>query len=98
TKSTKKLWDEFAELYNDLHHNEISGNSFKKKAFKWFEYFLTPSQGHPNRNFVQGLYRATDCTPYIHFLVYHIPEFIDIHKDLGLMAFSCSALEKKTIF
>ncbi|CAG8632812.1 7705_t:CDS:2 [Racocetra fulgida] len=31
-------------------------------------------------------------------LLYHIPEFIDIHKDLGLMAFSCSALEKKTIF
>ncbi|CAG8528989.1 17765_t:CDS:2 [Racocetra fulgida] len=87
--------DGFAKLYNDLDHNEISGNSFKKKAIEWLEYFLTPSQGHPNRNFVWGLYRATDCTPYMHSLVYHIPEFIDIHKDLGLMAFSCSALEKK---
>ncbi|CAG8826234.1 30485_t:CDS:2 [Gigaspora margarita] len=40
----KKLWDRFAELYNDLHQKEVSGSSFKKKAIKWLEYFLTPSR------------------------------------------------------
>ncbi|CAG8562154.1 4079_t:CDS:2 [Scutellospora calospora] len=91
----RKLWNKFAELYDDLHQKKISGSSFKKKAIEWLEYFLTPSQGHPNKNFVRGLYQATDCTPYMHVLTYHIPEFIKIHRDLGLIAFSCSALEKK---
>ena len=70
----------------DLHQKKISGSSFKKKAIEWLEYFLTPSQERPNKNFVRGLYRATDYTPYMHVLTYHIPEFIEIHRDLGLMA------------
>lgn len=45
--------------------------------------------------FVHGLYHPTDITPYIHALVYHVPVFIDIHKNIGLLAFSCCGVEKK---
>jgi len=41
------------------------------------------------------MYRVQDITPYIHVLVNHVPEFLDIHHNFGLAAFSCSAVEKK---
>jgi len=28
-------------------------------------------------------------------LVYHIPEFLNLHSNFGLIGFSCSAVEKK---
>ncbi|CAG8851676.1 44605_t:CDS:1, partial [Gigaspora margarita] len=46
-------------------------------------------------DFVQGLYYPTNITPYIHILVYHMSEFIDIHKNVGFNSFSYSAIEKK---
>src|SRR6266498_2483537 len=42
-----------------------------------------------------GMYTAKNVTPYMHQLVYHIPEFLREHRAIGLNAFSCSALEKK---
>jgi len=43
----------------------------------------------------EGLYQPSDITPYIHVLVYHVPEFVKIHKEFGLSSFTCSAVEKK---
>ncbi|RIB13605.1 hypothetical protein C2G38_2040841 [Gigaspora rosea] len=80
----KKLWDGFNELYEDIHNPNITGTIFHEKARKWLELFLTRSQGSVNSvGFIRGLYRPTDITPYIHVLVYHVPEFIDKHRDIG---------------
>ncbi|POG60145.1 hypothetical protein GLOIN_2v1847745 [Rhizophagus irregularis DAOM 181602=DAOM 197198] len=62
----------------------------------WLKIFLTPSTGIPNSdNFVQGLYRPNDVTPYMHVLVFHIHEFIEKHKKWGLKSFSCAPVENK---
>ena len=42
------------------------------------------------------MYRTQDITPYIHVLCNHVAEFLEIHYEFGLAAFSCSAVEKKT--
>ncbi|GET62289.1 hypothetical protein GLOIN_2v1785497 [Rhizophagus irregularis DAOM 181602=DAOM 197198] len=42
-----------------------------------------------------GLYSPSAITPYIHVLVYHISEFMEIHKQWGVKAFSCAPVEKK---
>ncbi|CAG8810495.1 14613_t:CDS:2, partial [Gigaspora margarita] len=92
----RKLWDGFYYLYDDLHNSNITGKDFHQKARSWLQLFLTRSQGSINSpGFVQGLYRPTDVTPYIHVLVYHVSEFIDIHKNVAFNSFSCSAIEKK---
>ncbi|PKY59999.1 hypothetical protein RhiirA4_483217 [Rhizophagus irregularis] len=92
----RELWDGFIDLYNDMRSLTISGDQFHQKARQWLKLFLTRSQGNINSpEFVRGLYRPTDLTPYIHVLVYHVPEFIDIHRNIGLLAFSCSGVEKK---
>ncbi|CAG8823311.1 15871_t:CDS:2 [Gigaspora margarita] len=90
------LIDSFNELYEDMHNPNITGTIFHEKARKWLELFLTRSQGNVNSvGFTRGLYWPTDITPYIYVLVYHVPEFIDKHHDIGFAAFSCSGVEKK---
>ncbi|UZO20850.1 uncharacterized protein OCT59_013261 [Rhizophagus irregularis] len=65
-------------------------------AKSWLDAFTAPSTGHPNRsNFVRGMYRVQDITPYIHVLCNHAAEFLEIHHEFGLAAFSCSPVEKK---
>ncbi|CAG8594949.1 3271_t:CDS:10, partial [Diversispora eburnea] len=78
----QKLWNGFDELFNLLHRKNITESYFQQKAIQWLEYFLIPSKGHPYQNFIRGLYRPTDCTPYMHVLVYHVPEFLNLHQDL----------------
>ncbi|CAG8854023.1 8677_t:CDS:2, partial [Gigaspora margarita] len=91
-----KLKDSFNELYEDMHNPNITETIFHEKARKWLELFLTRLQGNINSvGFTRGLYRPTDITPYIYVLVYHVPEFIDKHRDIGFAAFSCSKVEKK---
>jgi len=34
-------------------------------------------------------------TPYIHVLVHHMYEFMTIHNNYGVEAFTCSPVEKK---
>ncbi|RHZ50863.1 hypothetical protein Glove_490g31 [Diversispora epigaea] len=91
----RKLWNGFDELYNLLHKKNITESYFWQKAIQWLEYFLTSSKGRPHQNFIRSLYRSTDCTPYMHVLVYHVLEFLSLHQDLGLISFSCAAVEKK---
>ncbi|CAG8840428.1 16283_t:CDS:2, partial [Gigaspora margarita] len=50
-------------------------------------YFLKPDITDPNNQDIiveEGLYQPSDITPYIHVLVYHVPEFVKIHKEFGL--------------
>ena len=93
---TQELWNQFNELYLLMQKKQTTGEIFRHKAQTWLNAFLAPSKGHPNRgNFVRGMYRIQDITPYIHVLVNHVAEFIEIHHEFGLAAFSCSAVEKK---
>ncbi|CAG8825696.1 21067_t:CDS:2, partial [Cetraspora pellucida] len=73
-----------------------TANQFKTDAITWLRLFLTKSSGEFNKaTFTRGLYRPNDITPYIHVMVYHLPEFIDSHRCFGIDSFSCAAVEKK---
>jgi len=93
----KSLWDGFAELYDLLGKKETDPQLFRLKAKAWYELFLKKTVVDPETNIilVQGLYRSSDLTPYIHVLVSHVWEFMSKHQRWGLNSFSCSAVEKK---
>ncbi|RIA79919.1 hypothetical protein C1645_839640 [Glomus cerebriforme] len=95
---TDRLWSlVLHEIKESAIRNPITDpKTFKRNAKMWLKLFLTLSTGTPNNdNFVQGLYRPNDLTPYIHILVFHIHELMEKHKKWGLKAFSCGAVEKK---
>jgi hypothetical protein len=92
----RMLWNGFYDLYTAIRDPTTDPKTFKRNAKMWLKLFLTPSTGTPNNeNFVQGLYRPNDLTPYIHVLVFHIHELMEKHKKFGLKAFSCGPVEKK---
>ncbi|CAG8534028.1 2289_t:CDS:2 [Scutellospora calospora] len=92
----RKLWDSFLNLYTSLKSQTTTENQFKINAIAWLQLFLMKSSGEFNsKTFTKGLYKPNDITPYIHVMVYHIPEFIDLHRNFGIRGFSCSAVEKK---
>ncbi|PKC67045.1 hypothetical protein RhiirA1_418594 [Rhizophagus irregularis] len=92
----RALWDQFNELYHLIQDKKTTGEFFRYKAKSWLDEFTAPSTGHPNRdNFVRGMYRIQDITPYIHVLCNHVAEFLEIHHKFGLAAFSCFPVEKK---
>ncbi|RGB28603.1 hypothetical protein C1646_767611 [Rhizophagus diaphanus] len=79
-----------------MQDKKTTGKFFRYKAKSWLDAFTAPSTGHPNRsNFVRGMYRVQDITPYIHVLCNYVAEFLEIHHEFGLAAFSCSPVEKK---
>ncbi|GBC34703.2 hypothetical protein GLOIN_2v1477112 [Rhizophagus irregularis DAOM 181602=DAOM 197198] len=92
----RNLWNGFFDLYTAIRDPNTDPKIFKRDAKMWLKIFLTPSTGIPNSdNFVQGLYRPNDVTPYMHVLVFHIHEFIEKHKKWGLKSFSCAPVENK---
>ena len=92
----RALWDQFYELYLLIQNKQTTGGIFRHKARAWLNAFLAPSVGHPNKSgYIRGMYRNADIIPYIHVLVNHVAEFLEIHHEFGLTAFSCSAVEKK---
>lgn len=92
----RNLWNSFLELYELMQDFQTDPIEFKHKANVWLQLFLTPSSGTPNTsNFTHGLYLPKDVTPYMHVLVYHVHEMMDIHRMFGLRSFSCSAVERK---
>ncbi|GES96184.1 hypothetical protein GLOIN_2v1521868 [Rhizophagus clarus] len=85
---TDRLWE--------LMISDLCRETTDEEAKSWLDAFTAPSIGHPNRSdFVRGMYRVQDLTPYIHVLCNHVAEFLEIHHKFGLSAFSCSAVEKK---
>ncbi|RHZ79627.1 hypothetical protein Glove_143g87 [Diversispora epigaea] len=93
----RKLWDGFNSLYCALKNKKTNLLEFKKQAKEWLILFLTPSSRNPNdlKNFTKGLYLPNQITTYMHALVFHGWEFLKKHKQWGVKAFSCSAVEKK---
>ncbi|RHZ67232.1 hypothetical protein Glove_302g9 [Diversispora epigaea] len=80
----RNLWDNFYLLHKAMKDFNTDAKMFSNDTHAWLHQFL-------NSDF----YQASDITPYLHVLVYHIPEMIKIHNHFGLAAFSCSAVEKK---
>src|SRR5438034_5324165 len=95
-KMIRKLWDDFNNLYSALKNECTDPIEFQSAAKAWLNYFLMPSIGNPeDPNFVKGLYRPADITPYMHVLVWHVREFMEKHNKWGIKSFSCSPVEKK---
>jgi hypothetical protein len=93
----RELWDKFSDLYNDLRKDDTDPDNFETAAKEWLTLFLTPSIGDwmVGEEVVAGLYLPSDITPYIHVLVYHVADMMRNHRNWGLKAFSCAAVEKK---
>src|SRR6185437_14019632 len=96
-KKIRLLWNKFDQLYCAIKNPDIDFTQFALDAKEWEASFLQPDITNPNNQDIveEGLYQPSDITPYIHVLVYHVPEFVKIHKEFGLSSFSCSAVEKK---
>ncbi|CAG8435379.1 3765_t:CDS:2 [Scutellospora calospora] len=96
-KLIRSLWNKFIELYKAIFDQYSDSLYIKHLALEWLKLFLKPDEKDPtnSQNIVKGLYLPTHVTPYIHFLVFYGWELHQKHKQWGLKAFSCSAVEKK---
>ncbi|RHZ52245.1 hypothetical protein Glove_463g63 [Diversispora epigaea] len=65
----RNLWDNFYLLHKAMKNFNTDAKMFSNDTHAWLHQFL-------NSDF----YQASDITPYIHVLVYHIPKMIKIHN------------------
>ncbi|UZO18751.1 uncharacterized protein OCT59_010063 [Rhizophagus irregularis] len=63
------LWDNFYLLHKAMKDPKTNASEFSNSAIAWLHQFLDSNY----------FYQASDITPYMHVLVYHIPEMIRIH-------------------
>ncbi|GET56259.1 hypothetical protein GLOIN_2v1786003 [Rhizophagus irregularis DAOM 181602=DAOM 197198] len=63
---------------------KTDANQFSDDARAWLHQFLDSNY----------FYQAGDITPYMHVLVYHVPEMMRIHQKFGLAAFSYGGVRK----
>lgn len=89
TASTvQKLWVDFKKLYSFLtsaHPDTTKLEEYFQDAKKWIDTFVSLSHS-------RHLYKRSNITPYMHIMVYHVPEFIEKYKSLKM--FSGQSLEK----
>ncbi|RHZ86034.1 hypothetical protein Glove_56g2 [Diversispora epigaea] len=81
----RNLWDNFYLLHKAMKDFNTDAKMFPNNTYAWLHQFL-------NSDF----YQASDITPYIHVLVYHIPEMIKIHNHLVWQHFLVQQLKKKS--
>jgi hypothetical protein len=78
----QKLWEDFYLIYK-LINSDGNPDIVHQKAKKWVDTFLqVKSDGHQRKN----------ITPYIHIMVYHIPQLMRLHG--GIKRFTGQGLEK----
>jgi hypothetical protein len=65
------LWNKFLELYYALQKSTADINQFTSNVKEWLQQFSSCSN---------GFYQESDIIPYMHVLVYHIPELMKIHQ------------------
>ena len=94
------LWREFYRLYcvmkkENLTFDEI--DEFEKDAKNWVRLFCCPTIFCQKRIIQEGIYRATDVTPYMHVFAQHVPQFMRQLKQRGLSFchFTTLSIEKK---
>lgn len=73
------IWMEFWRLFNTLGESDVNHTELKEDCKKWVKLFLR-------------VYQTTNVTPYIHSLVYHVPEFIEAYGNIS--KFTQQGLEK----
>lgn len=73
------LWKDYFNLYNNFKTVIQNLEELEKKLFKWHSLFLK-------------CYFPHHITPYMHAFVFHLPEFVKLHKNISL--FSLQGLEK----
>ncbi|RGB28240.1 hypothetical protein C1646_797379 [Rhizophagus diaphanus] len=81
-KAVQDLWGRFYQIYLNLKLKNYDVQQFQFEVKDWLELFKV-------------LYMPSDITPYMHVLVCHMSEFMERHKQFGITAFSCAAVEKK---
>ena len=75
----QKIWKDFLSIYNLLRSVNTGSQEIKQEAKEWITLFLE-------------VYQTKHVTPYMHTLIYHIPEFISLHGSLA--PFSQQGLER----
>ena len=80
-----RLWKEFEDLYNYLSSCNISSSDFFAKATNWVTHYLALGGIAPG-------FEKRSITPYMHCMVYHIPQFIARHGSIK--KFSGQLVEK----
>ena len=66
----QQIWKDFLMVYNLLHSTTTESNQIKELSEKWLKLFLE-------------VYRTKHVTPYMHTLIFHVPEFIKLHGSLA---------------
>lgn len=77
-----KIWKDFLTIYNTLCLNPINRNQikdFQVSVQKWLSLFLS-------------VYQSRHVTPYMHTLIFHVPEFLNLYGSL--LPFSQQGPEK----
>jgi len=97
----KAVWSGFLELHAAVDSDHLFSaheiNEFKTKAKAWVHKLTEPSTGdHSAKGFKSGMYSGC-VTPYIHALVYHVPEMLQACASMGtpLRFFSAEPVEGK---
>ena len=75
----QKIWKDFMVIYDLLRCTNTKKEQIKELAIKWLKLFLE-------------VYQTRHVTPYMHTLVFHIPEFIELYGSLA--PFSQQGLER----
>ncbi|PKK74405.1 hypothetical protein RhiirC2_774837 [Rhizophagus irregularis] len=97
-KKIRELWNKFNQIYFNLKTKDYNVQQFQFEVKDWLELFLTPDRIISNSNRIEkGLYSPSSITPYIHVLVCHISEFMEIHQKWGMKAFSCGGSKHKLV-
>ena len=94
------LWREFYRLYCVMKKENITFDEideFEKDAKNWVRLFCRPAIFCQKQIIQEGIYRATDVTPYIHVFAQHVLQFMCQLKQRGLSFryFTTSSIEKK---
>jgi hypothetical protein len=82
TETVQELWDNFMSLIETLSSSnsaEVNVEKFKQDTQSWFELFLS-------------IYPAKHVTPYMHALLWHVPEFLELYGKIH--PFTQQGLEK----
>lgn len=74
----QKIWKDFLAIYNLLCSTNVESKQIKEYATNWLKLFLE-------------VYQTKNVTPYMHTLVFHVPQLIELYGSLA--PFSQQGLE-----
>jgi len=76
--------DLLAVVEGEILLNDKQIFDFKQAAKSWVNALTAPSTGdHASSSFKRGMYPGC-VTPYIHALVYHVPEMLKRCREMGI--------------